>query len=102
MYSYMLVSQLVTFLMCYSAVVGPFLLTHLLLDLLVTAAHMTGDARIINVSCSEHDSENLSSQGSPHYCLRFIHLSYFTAQQLILFPTFLPLRGLTCCGGEIH
>ncbi|XP_067932659.1 retinol dehydrogenase 12-like [Watersipora subatra] len=39
--------------------IGPFLLTHLLLDLLVTAAHMTGDARIVNVTCAEHDHEKL-------------------------------------------
>lgn len=41
-------------------ILGPFLLTHLLMDLLVTAAHMTGDARIINVTCSAHDTEKIS------------------------------------------
>ncbi|KAF6030051.1 hypothetical protein EB796_011648 [Bugula neritina] len=40
--------------------IGPFLLTHLLLDYLITAAHMTGDARIVNVTCSHHDNEQYS------------------------------------------
>lgn len=33
---------------------GPFLLTHLLLDLLIQTGNIIGDSRIVNVSCQHH------------------------------------------------
>lgn len=44
--------------------IGPFLLTTRLLDTLVAAGHMTGDARIVNVTCADHDHERLHSDGA--------------------------------------